>query len=188
MHSIRPELGGRPLRALAFVGLLVAVPGCATPLARPGHALRVTTVDGDTLYGKLVVTGPEGMILSLADGDSTQVSMASVEQIDVDRTRLHWWSGTAASCVMAATGVVMTSTAGAKEGNWRMIPGIVLTGTHAWECLDLRPRWKRARASRGRRSDESSLSEERPHAPLRIHGPIRHARIDRVGPGGRPYR
>lgn len=71
MHSRSPELGGRSRRALAFAGLLVAVPGCATPLARPGHALRVTTVDGDTLYGNLVATGTEGMILSLADGDST---------------------------------------------------------------------------------------------------------------------
>lgn len=136
-----------------FSGILPSLIACATtpPVIRPGNVLRVTTTQGDTLYGGLIAVRPETLVLRGVEQDSTRVSRSAIEQVDVDRTRRHWWSGTVATCAVAASGIAMTSwDAWANGWSWRLAPTSFLYAMLGWDCLDTRPRWIPARIEEGR--------------------------------------
>jgi hypothetical protein len=110
----------------------------------------VTTTQGDTLYGGLIAVRPETLVLSGVEQDSTRVARSVIERVDVDRTRRHWWSGTVATCAMAASGIAMTSRdAWAHGWSWRLVPTSVVYAILGWDCLDTRPRWILARIEEG---------------------------------------
>lgn len=135
-------------RPILACGILLSLAACATtpPLARPGNPLRVTTTEGDTMYGALIAIRPETLVLADVGQDSTQVARRTIERVEVDRTRLNWWSGTVVACVVAVSGIALTSVEVSENGwSWRMAHGSLLAAYSGWDCVDTRPRWMLAR-------------------------------------------
>lgn len=149
--EVRSEACQRRVRRFRFIllcGMLSSNFACATspPVARPGYPLRVTTAEQDTLFGTLSVVRTDTLVLTEADGDSLLVARRTIERVDFDRTRRHWWSGTVAMCVLAASYVGLTAVEASQEGwSWRMAYGSLMLALWGQECIDTRPKWTLAR-------------------------------------------
>lgn len=137
-----------PWRPILACAILLSIAACATtpPLARPGNPLRVTTTEGDTVYGALIAVRPETLVLAGVDQDSMQVARRTIERVEIDRTRRHWWSGTVVACALAVSGIALTAVEVSENGwSWRMAHGSLLAASSGWDCVDTRPRWMLAR-------------------------------------------
>jgi hypothetical protein len=82
----------------------------------------------DTVFGSLVAVRPEALVLAGIDEDSLTVGRHTIEHVDVDRTRRHWWSGTVAQCVLAGSYVGLTTVEASRDGwSWRVAHGALMS-------------------------------------------------------------
>lgn len=152
----------RALFALVAGGTLAASCASSPWRVRPGDPVRVTTVEGDTLVGEMVVQRADTLVFAREGVGAESVPRVAVRSVEVDRSRVRPWSRPVA-CLLAGTGVGVTVREVSRRG-WEpdIGVGLVVIGMNGWTCLDPRPDWKpatigvRDSSPRGRATERSA--------------------------------
>ena len=137
---------GSPSGQLLSAPLLIM---CACALGprtvEPGHRVRVERVEGDTVVGSVLEANADSLIVSRSAAEVVGMSTGSVRSVEVDLRSARPWHRPV-QCAFAGLFAIGTGMGASDEG---LSPRVVVLGIlgalHAWECVDGRSEWRRAR-------------------------------------------